>query len=92
MTLFALFCSTVFAMPSKFPITDPVSSPFLEAYSPIMRRSFNGAIWAGEILIFYSMTLLVLQLKYAGSNTNSDADGDYDQNNVFNMLNEPVVM
>ena len=57
MALFALFCSTVFAMPSKFPITDPVSSPFLEAYSPIMRRSFNGAIWAGEILIFYSMNL-----------------------------------
>ena len=47
------FCVTITSMPSKFPITDPMGNQFLQAYLPMARRSFNGAIWAGEPSVLY---------------------------------------
>ena len=45
--------ATVASIPPKFPIAD-FNSQFLNAYLPMARRSFNGAIWAGEHGISYS--------------------------------------
>ena len=44
-------------MPSKFPISDPMRNQFLQAYLPMARRSFNGAIWAGEPSVLYRSEL-----------------------------------
>ena len=57
--IFALcvFCVTITSMPSKFPISDPMRNQFLQAYLPMARRSFNGAIWAGEPSVLYRSEL-----------------------------------
>ena len=60
--IFALcvFCVTITSMPSKFPITDPIGNQFLQAYLPMARRSFNGAIWAGEPSVLYRSEHFIL--------------------------------
>ena len=45
--------ANVASIPPKFPIAD-FNSQFLNAYLPMARRSFNGAIWAGELGVSYS--------------------------------------
>lgn len=49
--------ATVASIPPKFPITD-LNSQFLNAYLPMARRSFNGAIWAGELGVSYTVVAI----------------------------------
>ena len=49
--------ATVASIPPKFPITD-FNSQFLNAYLPMARRSFNGAIWAGELGVSYTVVAI----------------------------------